>query len=246
MLRASLEYNPVASLALQQNAVPTIHRLRLTNVSDKPLHGLRIRLEVQGLATPWQHRLPLLPPHHTQSLENIDLRFAAQELVTVVETERTDITLQIFVEETAELQEAYPLEVLPYNQWSGLRGLPELLATFVLPNHPSVQKLLTAASHLLWDWTGDPALEGYQSHSPQRARLVAAALYGAAQGWEMTYVGVPASFEKSGQKVRTPEQIEESGMANCLDLTCLLAAALEAAGLHPLLLLVEGHALCGL
>ena len=39
---------------------------------------------------------------------------------------------------------------------------------------------------------------------------------------DLVYVNPPASFEQSGQKVRTPDQVMHEGMGTCLDLALLL------------------------
>src|SRR3546814_7620226 len=62
---------------------------------------------------------------------------------------------------------------------------------------------------------------------------------------QLDYALPPASFEQSGQKVRSPSQIESSGLGTCFDLTLLFCAALEQAGLNPLLVFTEGHAFAG-
>ncbi|MGQ5250721.1 DUF4011 domain-containing protein, partial [Xanthomonas arboricola] len=45
--------------------------------------------------------------------------------------------------------------------------------------------------------------------------------------------------------MRSPSQIESSGLGTCFDLTLLFCAALEQAGLNPLLVFTEGHAFAG-
>ena len=62
---------------------------------------------------------------------------------------------------------------------------------------------------------------------------------------ELDYALPPASFEQSGQKVRNPSHIENSGLGTCFDLALLFCAALEQAGLNPLLVFTEGHAFAG-
>ncbi|MDD2458907.1 MAG: DUF3320 domain-containing protein, partial [Eubacteriales bacterium] len=56
----------------------------------------------------------------------------------------------------------------------------------------------------------------------------------------------PASFEEAGQRIRLCHTVLEQHLGTCLDLTLLYAACLEAIGLHPLLVLFQGHALAGL
>src|SRR3546814_2748006 len=56
----------------------------------------------------------------------------------------------------------------------------------------------------------------------------------------------PASFERNGQKIRTPGEVLDNGIATCLDSAVLFASALEQIGLRPLIAFTEGHAICGL
>ncbi len=86
---------------------------------------------------------------------------------------------------------------------------------------------------------------GYQSQSPERAFLLTAAVYSAIAGMAMHYAEPPASFESRGQKIRRPSTIAEERLATCLDTSLLFAAALEAAGLHPIVLMFDGHAAAG-
>src|SRR5688572_2774366 len=55
----------------------------------------------------------------------------------------------------------------------------------------------------------------------------------------------PAGFETTGQKVRFPSNIVEDRFGTCLDLALLFCACCEQAGLHPLILMHEGHAYAG-
>ena len=58
------------------------------------------------------------------------------------------------------------------------------------------------------------------------------------------YVLPPASFEKSGQKVRGPSEILERRLGTCLDTSLFYAACLEQAGLQPLIVLTDGPRFC--
>ncbi|WP_294613772.1 DUF3320 domain-containing protein [uncultured Roseovarius sp.] len=88
-------------------------------------------------------------------------------------------------------------------------------------------------------------MEGYQSGNPQRAWMLAGAIWSAMTGMGLTYANPPASFEVDGQKVRPPSRIRREGLATCLDSSLLLAAAWEQAGLNPVILFSEGHAWAG-
>ena len=138
------------------------------------------------------------------------------------------------------------VEVLAYNEWPGLRAPPALLATFVTPNHPVVAGVLRRVRDRLRALTGDDALDGYQSRSPERVRAMARALYATIQELGISYASAPASYERGGQKIRLPDAVLGEQMGNCLDVAVLFASCLEQMGLAPLLVLLEGHAFAGL
>ena len=89
----------------------------------------------------------------------------------------------------------------------------------------------------------DGALAGYQKR--EAVPGLVKAVYEALQASGVHYISPPASFEEAGQKIRTPDQVVEGGMGRGVDLTVVLAAVLEQVGLHPLLIVVDGHAFPG-
>ena len=64
-------------------------------------------------------------------------------------------------------------------------------------------------------------------------------------GLGLTYALPPQSFETRGQKVRDPSRIVSEGLATCLDTSLLIAAALEATGLNPVIIVQTEHAFAG-
>ena len=86
--------------------------------------------------------------------------------------------------------------------------------------------------------------QGYQSGA-DRVDAIVAAICAAVQHRDVRYSEPPASWADLGQKVRTPGEVLDERVGTCLDLVVVLAAALEQAGIRPLLWLVEGHAFLG-
>ena len=134
---------------------------------------------------------------------------------------------------------------MAYDQWTGSRIMPELLATFVTPNHPILSRISVKASQFLEKWTGNSALDEYQTQDPNRVRAQVAAIYEALRSESLIYSTVPASFETSGQRIRLVDNVLTSKLGTCIDLTLLYASCLEANGIHPLLVLLKGHILVG-
>ncbi|WP_241976376.1 DUF3320 domain-containing protein [Cryobacterium algoricola] len=139
------------------------------------------------------------------------------------------------------------VQILASSQWIATPlhlGL-ELLAAHVQPNAAAIAPLLVEASDLLQQRTGDSALSGYQSESPERVDATVEAIFDAMRARDIRYAVGPASWGTSGQKVRTPAEVLEGRLGTCLDTTVTLAAALEQAGLNSTLWLLEGHIFLG-
>src|SRR5699024_6274521 len=115
----------------------------------------------------------------------------------------------------AQLEIPIPIDVLAHNEWFNAPQFYDSLASFVQPNTGAVVHVLDKASDLLRLETGDAGLSGYQQ-CPERAALIAAAVYSALQQHHIRYIDPPASFEHTGQKVRTTGQVlaERSGRSD--------------------------------
>ncbi|MFD4402354.1 DUF4011 domain-containing protein [Nocardia sp. NPDC058499] len=137
-----------------------------------------------------------------------------------------------------------PIKVLAHNEWFNAPIFFDSLAAFVQPNTNAVLSVLSDAAELLRTQTGNSSISGYQE-GPERAALIAAAIYEVLRTRQIRYINPPASFEDTGQKIRTTAQVLEQGFGTCIDLSVTYAACLEAAGLRPLVWLVEGHAFGG-
>ncbi len=139
----------------------------------------------------------------------------------------------------------HAVELLPRNHWGGIsHHLPDMVAAFVQPNEPAVEHLLKLAADILRKNGKHPALDGYRGGS-KRAWELTSAIWSAVAAMGLDYALPPASFEHSGQKVRSAAQIADSGLATCVDLALVFCAAIEQAGLNPLLVFTKNHAFAG-
>ncbi|MEN6520926.1 MAG: DUF3320 domain-containing protein [Armatimonadota bacterium] len=232
--------------ASQQNDIPVIHSLRIRNISDSVLQDIRVSISAEpAFAAPMEMRIASIGPDETYNLGKVDLALSHNFLFQLTERVLGTISVAVSTQEGPAVQKSEKIGVLAYDEWSGLSGIPEILAAFVLPNHPAVETILAAAASLLQQWTGDPSLSGYQSKDRNRVAITTAAVYTALQRSGIRYISPPASFEESGQKIRTPDRVLENKLGTCLDLAVLAAACLEQAGLNPLISFVTGHAFAG-
>lgn len=71
------------------------------------------------------------------------------------------------------------------------------------------------------------------------------AIYNALKAEGISYSSTTISFPEGSQKIRFPEDALNQAAANCIDGTVLIASALEAIDLEPLIIMVPGHAFLG-
>ena len=234
------------NFAMQQNDVPVIKTLQIENYSDQPLLDLEVRISAEpSFALGWAGRIAKVGSNSVYSLDSIDLELSPGFLNELIERLKGNLSIEILKEKTDSRRISTSVELLARDEWGGLSSLPEILAAFVLPNHPGIERILKVAARYLMKWTENPSLDGYQSKDPRRVYAIVAAVYAALYKLEITYIHPPASFENEGQRVRLPDRILDSGVATCLDLALLAAGCLEQVGLNALVILVRGHAFTG-
>jgi hypothetical protein len=245
------DYTGVVNYALRRNDLPVVEQLHIEHTGDEPVEELELAVrptdtdtEVDD-ETAWTERIARLEPGDIWNARRIDVDFPKDELIQLDERRESRLALTVGLDDETSEPFEFEVERLPYNHWPGARVFPQSLAAFVLPNHPDIQEVVNRMRDVMERWTGDPSLEGYQTTDRQRLRKMVGSAHVAIRELGFSYVNPPASFAHSGQKVRTPEQMLNSRMGTCLDLTLLAAAALEHVGLRPILAVIEGHAFVG-
>ncbi len=237
---------PALNYALQQAHVPIIRRLVLRNDTDAAVTSLRISVTMSPeFATPFERTIDLLPAGETIELEAAPMAVQSNLLAELTERLEAVLSLKIFADGQLQLEQKAEIAILPYDHWQGISVMPEGLAAFITPNHPQIPAIVRRAAEILSGWTNNPSFDEYQSRNPDRVRKQMAAIYQAMAELQVVYCSVPASFEETGQRVRLADAVLDQKLGNCLDLSLLYAACLEAVGIHPLIVIVHGHAFAG-
>ena len=233
------------NLAQQQNAFALLHRLRLVNNSDDAISGFQVKATCDPeFLTPKTWHVEKLPAKGQLDIQDLDIMISRSFMAGLKEAMRGTLGFEVIIPGKEPLTFDYPIELLAAEEWGGLDHLPDLTAAFCLPNDSAVEKVLKKAAGILHG-AGLGSSDGYQSGSRKKVWQIVAAVYGALTTWGIDYATPPSSFEKQGQKTRTPTRVLESGLGTCLDLTLFLASCLEQCGLNPLVVIIEGHALVG-
>ena len=233
------------NLSLQQNEVPTLGRITLHNQGKQPIAGLTVRVRVDpAFADPLEFRIEALGADEILNLDSQDLHLSPTYLDGVTERIMGHLTVELITDGETEIASLRkPIAVFARNEWSGVTSIPEILAAFSLPNDPAVATILKRASVIVGEKGG--ILNGYQEGQRPAAAAQVWAIYQAIAEHRIGYVSMTASFENTGQKIRTPTDILSHGLGNCLDMTMLLAACCEQCCLHPIVMIEQGHAYFG-
>ncbi len=234
------------NFALQQNGIRVIKSIMIRNGSDEALKDVEIEItSFDELCLPYIAHIDYIPAKSDFEIRNTDLKLNGEKLVSVNEAVRGHIVITLTKDGFVVNRTDREINILAYDECIGFGIYPELLCSFVTPNHPDVIKIITDASKLLEEWTDDPSFTAYQRCDPNAVLKQAAAIYGAIEKQNIVYSVPPASFEKGGQRIRMCDAVLEQKLGTCLDMTLLYASALELVGLHPILILCRDHIFAG-
>lgn len=233
-------------LSSHQNAIPMIGSIVVINDSEEEFENLTLELTPSlPFANHKTWPIDLIRKDSRVHINDRDIGLKEGYLAELSENMLASITLKLSTGDRILLDENYPIELLARNVWGGAGSMPELLAAFCMPNDPAIDRILKEASDVLRRAGKSDAIDGYNTKSRKRVWELASVLWTAISNIGISYAVPPASFEREGQKIRTPSQIIESKVATCLDTALLFAAALEQAGLRPFIVMTEGHAFSG-
>ncbi|HHQ48964.1 MAG TPA: hypothetical protein ENK19_08805 [Acidobacteria bacterium] len=215
-------YSPLRRVAVRSSSPDGLGGMRLAISASPPvLQTLTVPLGDLGAGG------ELEPPAVAPDLE----AFSALD-----EAVRGQLELRVFYEDTVVAAASLPATVQTVNEWIALEGVEAALACAVTPNSNAVEKLLASVQR---DFLA------YQLEDPERILEEVAAVYDAIGTLGLTYIGVPPSFEKTGQKILFPDEVLEQRRGCCIDIAVLTASVLERAGFNPVIVFTPGHAFCG-
>src|SRR4051794_29389814 len=237
-----LTTTPVLGYALAHNRIPVVNRLALT--STAAVGGATVRLSARDPEGPIGSAVELtadLDEGRTTVLSDVALTLDPAAMLQVDSQRPGVIDVEVVAGERVIGHASTPVRVLAAQQWLAT-PLPlalEMLAAHVQPNHPAVAGLIEEAAAILDRDTGSDLVDGYDG-GPERVDAIVAALGEAIRNHGIRYSEPPASWVEIGQQVRSPGDVLTWRVGTPLDTVVLLAAALEQAGIRPLLWRAHG------
>ncbi len=233
------EFLPCLNYAMAVNGQKCLEFIEISNPTADDWHGVQVKVSGELIADA-SYIIDTVPAGMTVRVTDLDVKPDLDKLREMTESVETAFTLSV-----GDAQQSFPLRLLAFDEWPGVGVRPEMLAAFVTPNAPQLSQVKMNAAAILEKLTGSAALDEYQTQDPNRARAQVAAVYEALRGEGLVYAAPPASYEKTGQRVRLVDRVLDEKLGTCMDLSLLMASVLESCGLHPLLVLQKGHMFVG-
>lgn len=239
-----LEYLPCINYAMIHNHITAFKFCVIKNMDDKDWKIVKLSIEGEYIKST-EFIIDTVQKEQVLQVDTLELAVDANKLIELTEGINSWFKFTLTVDGKVAFEHEYPFYLMTFDQWTGAFVLPELLAAFVTPNHPLLSRVSVKASQFLNQWTGNSALDEYQTKNPNRVRMQVAAIYEALRSESLVYCTPPASFEECGQRIRLVDKVLTEKLGTCIDLTLLFASCLEANGIHPLLIMLKGHIFVG-
>jgi hypothetical protein len=230
---------------MMNNGVKVCNSLILENDSDDDWHRISVRISGPFIKESSCLLEELRKGQSAQINNLVTIEPDIKVLSEITEAVKTSFILTIKCEEEILEEQEYPITLLSYEEWSGSSVMPEHLAAFVVPNNPYLSKIKLEAAKFLEQWTGSSSFDEYQTQDRNRVRAQVAAIYEALRSEGIIYSAPPASFEKTGQRIRLADRVLTEKIGTCLDTSLLIASCLEEIGIFPIIVILNGHALVG-
>lgn len=237
---------PFLNISLYLNDIKPIQSLVIENNSEIDSDQLELKIIADlECIEPFSFYVSMIPAKKEVKIPLQNLKINREFLNKLSETEKANIKIQIIQNEQVTIKEEISVLVHPLEYFGGFQILPELIAAYITPNHTYIYHIKRKAVEILEKQGLKTAFEGYQSNEQERVLQIMSAIYTAIQSEEIVYSSLPPGYEDKGQRLRLLNTIQQERFANCIDLSLLFSACLEAVDLNPILIIVRGHAFVG-
>jgi len=234
------------NISLYLNGIKPIQSLTIENTSDTDSAQVEIKIIADlPCIESFSYSVSFVPSKRDVKIPLENLRVNREYLDKLSETEKANFIIEVIEKDSTQIKETITINIHPLEHFGGFQVLPELIAAYVTPNHPYIYHIKRKAVEILEIQGLETAFTGYQSNDPERILQIMSAIYSAIQGEEIVYSSLPPGYEETGQRLRLLTTIQKEKFGNCIDISLLFAACLEAVDLNPILIIVRNHAFVG-
>jgi superfamily I DNA and/or RNA helicase len=245
-LKINKQTLPFLNISLYLNNIKPVQSLTIENTSETDSNQLEIKISTDiPCIEPFNYSISIVPAKKDVKIPLENLKVNRDFLNKLSETEKANLTIEVCEKEVSILKETIVINIQPLEHFGGFQVFPELIAAYITPNHPYIYHIKRKAIDILERQVLKTAFEGYQSNDPERVLQIMSAIYSAIQSEEIVYSSLPPGYEEMGQRLRLLNTIQQEKFGNCIDISLLFAACLEAVDLNPILIIVRDHAFVG-
>lgn len=232
----------------KQNSFSFLKTVCLTNADEGDLDNVTLKIES---SVPYiriaDSVISSLEKGKVTEIDSFDITVDPQELYRLSEALQATLEFSVVAKDGSLLAEkSYPITLLPIGESASEGRIAEILASFVTPNDENLKPIIQASDDFIKRKYGPSSFYcGYDAHDPNDVLEQLDGLYSSMAALEISYSLPPASFEKTFQRVRLPYEVILGKLGTCLDFAIAFASLVEAVGLSPSIIIIDGHALVG-
>lgn len=244
-LNIKVEHHSFINYTFIQNKLNFIQNIRLENTGEE-LDNVRILIKSTfNLFEDYSINIDVILQNEITQLTEFNFKYNLPLLKSLSEKDLDKIIIEVYSDNELFIQDDFMINILPIDYFGGLQVYPQLLSSYILPNHDLIYSLKAEVIKILESNGYLTQFEGYQTQNKERVLQVVSAIYKTIQNHQIVYSAMPASFEKSGQRIRLIDKVINTKFGNCIDLSLLFASILEAVDLNPIIVITSGHAFVG-
>ena len=132
---------PKINFAMQQNYIPFIRNLTVGNEGDEDISDVRLTIAFDpAFAKTFTYDISCVPSGKSVEISPLRIILSTEMLFSLTEAVSGTVSFSLSKDEKELYQKDIPVQLLAFNEWSGLAFDPELIAAFVTPNHPEIAR----------------------------------------------------------------------------------------------------------
>jgi hypothetical protein len=259
LLQVQVDVPSSANYSLLHNDRPLLTRLTLTKLVPEPLEDITIEVELNlgSQNYPYRRTLMLLDEPQVDLAGDVKIPLTATLPRALRERVHSTVYVKVACRGRTAWESTERITLIPVDEWVDDTVNNPWLPSFVLPRDPAILKIISSARRFLVGIADDPAagFDGYQAidEDARGKRLKTRGVDAQVQAiwtalvneYRFQYINPPPAYEATNQRLRTPSEILTSNSGTCIDLALLLASCFEYVEIHPVVVLLKGHAFVG-
>ena len=241
-LFVTIDYIKTVNYSLCHNHIPICRYIEIKNDSLNDMEDVQLKVSGKYILDNASPMYGMIRAEKSLRITTFEITLKADELFSISERIVSSYELEIIVGGETAYKKEFELDIMAFDQWLGTTILPQCLASFSMPNQPAINNLILKAAVKLKEIAGTSSFTEYQDGDPQTVLKQIAAIFAAIHEENLVYRSIPASYETVGQRITLADQILETKLANCIELTLLMASVLEAVGIYSGIVITKNHA----